>query len=214
MSELEQKILKNPPSENFFEEKFRLLGFEQLTEIQKNALPIIYQKKDSLIVAPTGSGKTECATIPIFSKLKTKKIPISPYGFAKLKSYRITKKFREKYNLPAYNAIIFNTESTLRQKDYLIPKICIAAINAKKFGKKTKFGNLKIAREWNWCSEQCEYLLKFLNKKPQDFILSNGKLFTAIQMIKFAFGYFNIDYKLFILQNKKFFRKIIFEVII
>ena len=26
-------------------------------------------------------------------------------------------------------------------------------------------------------------------------------------MIKFAFGYFNIDYKLFILQNKKFFRK-------
>ena len=139
--------------------------------------------------------------------LKTKKNPISPYGFAKLKSYRITKKFREKYNLPAYNAIIFNTESTLRQKDYLIPKICIAAINAKKFGKKTKFGNLKIAREWNWCSEQCEYLLKFLNKKPQDFILSNGKLFTAIQMIKFAFGYFNIDYKKFVLQDKKFMRK-------
>jgi len=139
--------------------------------------------------------------------LKTKKNPISPYGFAKLKSYQITKKFREKYNLSTYNAIIFNTESTLREKDYLIPKICIAAINAKKLGKKTEFGNLKIAREWNWCSEQCEYLLKFLTKKPQDFILSNGKLFTAIQMIKFAFDYFNIGYKNFILQNKKFLRK-------
>ena len=139
--------------------------------------------------------------------LKTKKNPISPYGFAKLKSYQITKKFREKYNLSTYNAIIFNTESTLREKDYLIPKICIAAINAKKLGKKTEFGNLKIAREWNWCSEQCEYLLKFLTKKPQDFILSNGKLFTAIQMVKFAFDYFNIDYKPFILKNKKFFRK-------
>ena len=59
MSELEQKILKNHPTENFFEEKFRSLGFEQLTEIQKSALQVIYQKKDSLIVAPTGSGKTE-----------------------------------------------------------------------------------------------------------------------------------------------------------
>jgi len=37
--------------------------------------------------------------------------------------------------------------------------------------------------------------------------LSNGKLFTAIQMIKFAFGYFNIDYKKFVLQDKKFMRK-------
>ena len=73
MSELEQKILKNPPTETFFEEKFRSLGFEQLTDIQKNAMPVIYQKKDSLIVAPTGSGKTECATIPIFSLIKKPK---------------------------------------------------------------------------------------------------------------------------------------------
>jgi ATP-dependent Lhr-like helicase len=73
MSELEQKILKNPPTEISFEKKFRSLGFEHLTEIQKNALPIIYQKKNSLIVAPTGSGKTECAVIPIFSRIKKTK---------------------------------------------------------------------------------------------------------------------------------------------
>ena len=73
MSELEQKTLKNPPTKNFFEEKFRSLGFEQLTEIQKSALQVIYQKKDSLIVAPTGSGKTECAVIPIFSQIKKTK---------------------------------------------------------------------------------------------------------------------------------------------
>tara|TARA_Y100000588_G_C14108346_1_gene861861 strand:- start:52 stop:1008 length:957 start_codon:yes stop_codon:yes gene_type:complete len=139
--------------------------------------------------------------------LKTNKKPISPYGLAKLKSFEITKKYRIKNKLLSYNAIIFNSESTLRNKKYLIPKICIAAIRAKKFGTKTQFGNLKIAREWNWCPEQCEYLLRFIKKKPQDFILSNGKLFTAIQMLKFAFGYFNLDYKNFILQNKKFFRK-------
>ena len=53
---------------------FENFGFTNLTEIQKKASPIILQKKDCLVIAPTGSGKTECATIPIFSKLKTRKI--------------------------------------------------------------------------------------------------------------------------------------------
>ena len=73
MSELEQKILKSHPPESFLEEKFQSLGFEQLTEIQKRALPIIYQKIDSLIIAPTGSGKTECSVIPTFSQVKETK---------------------------------------------------------------------------------------------------------------------------------------------
>ena len=55
MSELEQKTLKNLPTETFLKEKFRSLGFEQLTSIQKKASPKIFEKKDSLIIAPTGS---------------------------------------------------------------------------------------------------------------------------------------------------------------
>ncbi len=70
MSELERKTLRNLPTETFLEEKFRSLGFEQLTSIQKKALPKIFEKKDSLIIAPTGSGKTECTVIPIFSMVK------------------------------------------------------------------------------------------------------------------------------------------------
>ena len=73
MNDLEQKILRNPPIENFLEEKFRSFGFEQLTNIQKKAIPTIYQKKNSLVIAPTGSGKTECSVIPIFSHAKKTK---------------------------------------------------------------------------------------------------------------------------------------------
>jgi len=73
MSELEQKTSKNTPTETFLEEKFRSLGFEQLTDIQKKASPKILEKKDSLIIAPTGSGKTECTVIPIFSLVKKTK---------------------------------------------------------------------------------------------------------------------------------------------
>jgi ATP-dependent helicase Lhr and Lhr-like helicase len=53
--------------------KFHSLGFTQLTEIQKKAIPQIIQKKDSLIIAPTGSGKTECSVIPAFSLIANSK---------------------------------------------------------------------------------------------------------------------------------------------
>ena len=139
--------------------------------------------------------------------LNSKKKPISPYGFAKLNSYKITKHYRENKNLNAFNAIIFNTESEHRDANYVIPKICLAAIKAKKYNFKTSFGDLSVTREWNWCNEQCKYMIKFLKKKPQDFILSNEKPYTAKQMLDFAFQYFNLDYKDFIYFDKINLRK-------
>ncbi|MDH3833443.1 MAG: DEAD/DEAH box helicase [Nitrosopumilus sp.] len=55
------------------ESLFKKFKFSTLTEIQKKASPIILQKKDCLVIAPTGSGKTECSVIPIFSLLKNSK---------------------------------------------------------------------------------------------------------------------------------------------
>jgi len=140
-------------------------------------------------------------------KIYSPKKPVSPYGHSKVKSFNITKEYREKYKLKGYNAIIFNSESFLRPNNYLIPKICIAALRAKKYQTKTKFGDLNISREWNWCDEQSKYLVEFVKKKPQDFILSNGKSFTAIQMIKFAFDNLKLDYTKFVLSDSIFFRK-------
>jgi ATP-dependent Lhr-like helicase len=73
MSELEQNRATNLPLDPNLIAKFYSLGFKQLTEIQKKAIPIIYQKKDTLVIAPTGSGKTECSAIPIFSHIKLSK---------------------------------------------------------------------------------------------------------------------------------------------
>ena len=75
MSELDLDKRKNKILDSEISSKFKSLGFENLTEIQKKAIPEILEEKNCLIIAPTGSGKTECATIPIFSKLKNRKIP-------------------------------------------------------------------------------------------------------------------------------------------
>ncbi|MDE1862662.1 MAG: DEAD/DEAH box helicase [Thaumarchaeota archaeon] len=71
-SDLEQENPRNqshPHPQADLDTKFRNLGFERLTEIQKRAVPVIYQKKDSLVIAPTGSGKTETAVVPIFDRV-------------------------------------------------------------------------------------------------------------------------------------------------
>jgi ATP-dependent Lhr-like helicase len=50
-------------------EKFRKEGFHSLTPIQRKALPVIARRVNCLLVAPTGSGKTEAAVLPVFTML-------------------------------------------------------------------------------------------------------------------------------------------------
>lgn len=139
--------------------------------------------------------------------LLSKKTPLSPYGKAKLESFNITKNFREKHKVKSYNAIIFNTESYLRPKNFLIPKICLSAIDAHlKKNKNFYFGDLNVQREWNWCEDQVKYLWKFVQKKPQDFLLTNGISYSAKELAKYAFDIFKYDFKNYIRYSNKFIR--------
>ena len=51
-------------------ESFKDEGFQNLTKIQSISIPVIARMKNCLLVAPTGSGKTEASIIPIFSLLE------------------------------------------------------------------------------------------------------------------------------------------------
>ncbi len=62
-----------PRSEALVNLNMKKLGFNDLTKIQKKAIPVIIRKKDCLLVAPTGSGKTEAAVIPVLTDISTKK---------------------------------------------------------------------------------------------------------------------------------------------
>ena len=50
------------------------LGWTDLTDIQKETIPHILNDENSLIIAPTASGKTEAALIPIYNNLITKSL--------------------------------------------------------------------------------------------------------------------------------------------
>ena len=48
-------------AENKIREFYRNQGFINLTHIQAKSLPVICRKIDSILIAPTGSGKTEAS---------------------------------------------------------------------------------------------------------------------------------------------------------
>lgn len=50
------------------------IGWSELTPIQRRVVPVVLRGRDTLIVAPTGSGKTEAAVIPIFTLLAERKV--------------------------------------------------------------------------------------------------------------------------------------------
>ncbi|MCP8319542.1 MAG: DEAD/DEAH box helicase [archaeon] len=59
--------------EKIAEDRIHEIGWKELTPIQKKAFPVILRERSTLIIAPTGSGKTEAVVIPIFVLLSHKK---------------------------------------------------------------------------------------------------------------------------------------------
>ena len=144
--EIEKLLIKFQPSEIFYfaGQSSPAISFKKPKDTYlsnykgcKNFLEIIKKKKINCKFI----NSTSCdifGNVKGKISLKTRKNPISPYGIAKLASFNITRKYREKYNLLNYNAIIFNTESIYRDKNFLIPKICMSAIKAYKIKKKNR----------------------------------------------------------------------------
>src|ERR1051326_2923701 len=94
-------------SESFVLEKFRKEGFDSLTTIQHKALPVILRGVNSLLVAPTGSGKTEAAVLPVFSMLscgprvqgKIRAVYVTPLRALNNDVFRRIVKYAESENL-------------------------------------------------------------------------------------------------------------------
>jgi len=144
--------------------------------------------------------------------IHTQKKPVSPYGKAKLKAFDLVRKYRKKFNLQLYNGVIFNCESYIRPNSFVIPKICLSAIQAKVVNGQNKkiffkFGNLNIKRDFGWCEEYVKYIWKYMHSKNYDFIIATGKTYSLKKLLDEAFKFFKLDWRRYIIEDKTFYRK-------
>ena len=135
--------------------------------------------------------------------------PRSAYGISKLAGYHLTKNYRETYGLFACSGILYNHESPRRDNYFVTKKIAkSAAMIASGLEKKIYLGNINAKRDWGYSKDYVEYMWKMLQlKKPQDFLLGTGKLHKVKDLLKISFERVGLNYKKYLVINKKLFRK-------
>ncbi len=142
-------------------------------------------------------------------KENDEKNPLSPYALSKLISFEIIKCYREMFKIPVCSAILFNHESEMRSKDYVIPKLA-NYINNKEYKNKNKlkFGNINIKRDWGWSLEFMEGCHKIINSKYiSDYNIATGKTVSLKEMIRYSFRQKGLNFKKYVEYDKNFMRK-------
>lgn len=141
-------------------------------------------------------------------RLTTPMNPVSPYGCAKLMGYNLVKHYRNAYGLHACNGILFNHESPRRGSNFVTNKVVKTAVQIKKgMVDKLELGNLDSYRDWGHSKDYVRSMHKIVNyKTPEEWIVATGKTWSVRQLCEHVFGYLDMDYKDYVVQNPKFMR--------
>jgi len=134
--------------------------------------------------------------------------PVSPYACSKVFGHNLVKNYRNAYNLKAYNGILFNHESPRRGINFITNKVAKTAVEIK-LGKKDKLviGSMDSCRDWGHAKDYVRVMHMMLNESPpDDFLIATGKTRSVKDLCDCVFSYLGMDYRKYIVQDKKYFR--------
>lgn len=153
-------------------------------------LDIVRRSGGSIKFYQASSSEMFGASLPPQNE-KTPLQPRSPYACAKVYSYWMTRNYRDGYNMPIWNGILFNHESPRRGETFVTRKITrgIARIIAQK-EKYLYLGNLEAKRDWGYAPEYVECMWQMLQSdKPDDFVVGTGEAHSVREFLEQAFAY-------------------------
>ena len=125
----------------------------------------------------------------------------NPYIQSQIKAYKEVKKFRKK-GVNCSSLVFLQVESPLRNKDFLIKKICEHA----KLKKHVRVGNLNTIRDYSWAPEIVKGVYYMTKIKSQDLILSSGQGISGYEILETAYKLSGLDYKKYFSVNEKYIR--------
>ena len=109
--------------------------------------------------------------------------------------------------MPAIIVIIREIPCPISPKP-ITKKIISTAVNIANGSKeKLILGDLNISRDWGWAQEYIKAMwLMLQQKKAEDFVIATGETNSLKNFVKEVFNQFNLDWKKYVVQDKKLFR--------
>jgi len=127
---------------------------------------------------------------------ETKFYPRSPYGAAKLYAHNVIRIYRQRYNIFACSAILYNHESPRRGLGFVTKKIIHEAVRIKLgLSNQLCLGNLDSYRDWGFAGDYVNAMwLMLQNSFADDYIVATGEIHSVREFCECAFSYLGLDY--------------------
>ena len=122
--------------------------------------------------------------------------PASPYGISKAAAHWLAVNYRQSHHLFAACGILFNHESPLRGKNYVVKKIINTSLKIKKglHSGPLVLGNLDVKRDWGYAPEYVKAMLLILQQeKPGDFLICSGNVMSLKELVEEVFDILNLN---------------------
>ena len=132
--------------------------------------------------------------------------PINPnsiYGITKAVGLFLCRFYRNVHSIFASTGILYNHESSLRDRKFVSKKIIRGAIDIKN-GRQDKLilGDLNAEIDWGYAPDFVEAMHMILNiRTADDFIIATGKKHTVLDFVKTTFRYLGLDWESYVEEN-------------
>lgn len=136
--------------------------------------------------------------------------PRSPYGAAKLYADSMIRIYRQRYNLFACSAILFNHESPRRGLGFVTRKITHEAAKIKLgLAKELHLGNLDAQRDWGYAGDYVRAMWLMLHQeRADDYVVATGKAHSVREFCEFAFDRLGLDYHDYVREDVSAYRPV------
>jgi len=142
--------------------------------------------------------------------------PRSPYGVAKVYGHWITINYRESYDLHATSGILFNHTSPRRGLEFVLRKITqgVAKISLG-LADELALGNLDAKRDIGFAGDYVRAMWMMLQEpEPDDYVVATEDTHSIREMCEAAFGYLDLDWKEYVVQDPRFMRPAEVDILI
>ncbi len=132
--------------------------------------------------------------------------PLNPtciYGITKACGVNLCRHFRQTHRVFASAGILFNHESPLRERKYVIPKIIQTAVSiARGSDEKLQLGDLGARIDWGYAPDYVDAMHRILSlDHPDDFVIASGETHSVQEVVEAAFSHLNLDWRAHVVES-------------